>query len=334
MNSHPLAQTAQLPLVFEIHNESNIFTISKTVKTFAQALGFSNFEAGLLSMAVSELVTNVVRYAQNGQVQIKHSSNHKGIEVQVIDQGTGIKNLPQALTDGYSSINSLGLGLGAAKRSVDEMLIESSATGTIISLNKYLPVSKYDLNTGMVSFPCVGEHSNGDAYLVKGYHGDSMLVAVFDGAGCGLKAQQASEVVVAFFKQNYLLPLDTLIKTGHQILLDSKHTRGVEVAILRITPSTIDAVIMGNLTIHTNSTPHSCIPVQNGSMGLSIPKNIHIHHFSRPQQFRFVLHSDGITNIDYNAILTKEQSAQKEAEQIFDAFAIADDDATVVVVHG
>jgi len=276
----------------------------------------------------------VVRYAKNGQVHINHSSNNKGLEIQVNDQGTGIKNLPQALTDGYSSINSLGLGLGAAKRSVDEMLIESSATGTIISLKKYLPVSKYDINTSMVSFPCVGEHSNGDAYLVKGYHGDSMLVAVFDGAGCGLKAQQASEVVVNYFKKNYLLPLDSLIKAGHQQLVDSKHTRGVETAILRITPSTIDAVIMGNLTIHTNSTPQSCIPVQNGSMGLSIPNNIHIHSFSRPQQFRFVLHSDGIANIDYHNLSAVNQSPQKEAEQIFDAFAVADDDATIVVVHG
>jgi len=325
---------APMHIVFDIRKEIDIFIVVKEVKKIAINLGFSSFEAALLSMAVSELATNVVRYAKIGDVTITQSPNLKGLEIQVNDCGSGIKNITSALVDGYSSINSLGLGLGAAKRAVDEMQINSSTSGTTITLKKFLPVSRDDIDTGMVSFPCVGEQANGDAYYVKGYQGDKMLIAVFDGAGNGIKAQQSTQILVGFFKNNYQLPLDVLIHESHQLLLKNKQSRAVEVALMRITPKIIESVIMGNLCIHPNSKPYTSIPAQNGSIGLLIPDNIHVHSFERPKQFRYVIHSDGIRDVNYAALSSMSQSPQKNAEQIFDSYALANDDASVVVVQG
>lgn len=321
-------------MTLDIHQESDVFDITYIVKNEALKIGFESYDAALLSMAVSELATNVVRYARHGVVIISPSDNHKGLEIQVNDKGTGIDNIELAQEDHYSSTNSLGLGLGAAKRSVDEMLINNTSNGCNITLKKYLPVPRENIDTGMVSFPKVGSHINGDAYFVKDYQGDKILLAILDGAGSGLKAQQSTEVIKEYFKQHYTLPLDQLIHNSHQLIINSHLSRGVEIAIMRITPSKVEAVIMGNTCIHVNAQPYNSIPVQNGSIGLSVPANIHVHCFDRPQQFCFVMHSDGINNIDYENVFSSPLSAQKQAEKIFDAHARADDDASIIVVQG
>jgi len=318
----------------KIEGEADVFYIVQEVKSQAIALGMSGFEAGLLSMSVSELATNAIRYAKNGEVIIKKTDNGKGLEIQVNDEGEGIKNLHMALSDGYSSQVSLGLGLGAAKRGVDQMIIDSSPRGTSITLNKFLPVPREDIDVGMVSFPHIGEHVNGDAYVVKNYDGDKMLLAVFDGAGHGIKAQTASEVVLDFFKENYRLPLQDLLYASHKKLQKSNETRAVEAALLRITSDYIETVILGNLKIHADFSACSSVAAQSGSLGLAIPDSIQVQYFDRPKKFRFIMHSDGIETIDSTCLsLLHSQSPQKAAEQIFNTFALANDDATVVVVQ-
>jgi len=317
----------------KIEGETDVFYIVKEVKSQAIALGMSRFEAGLLSMAVSELATNVIRYAKNGEVIIKKTDNGKGLEIQVNDEGEGIKNLHMALSDGYSSQISLGLGLGAAKRGSDQMIIDSSPSGTSIALSKFLPIPQEDIAVGMVSFPHVEERVNGDAYVVKNYDGDKMLLAVLDGAGHGTQAKSATEVVVDFLKENYRLPLDDLLYASHQKLLKSNETRAVETALLRITPEHIETVILGNLKIHADFSPCLSVSAQSGSLGLSIPDSIQVQCFDRPKKFRFIMHSDGIETIDSTCLSLIPQSPQKAAEQIFNTFALAKDDATVVVVQ-
>jgi len=316
----------------KIDAENDVYVIVQKVKAQALALGFDAFTASLLASAVSEITTNVVRYANHGVATLRQCDNGKGIEIQVVDCGTGIANVELAMQDGYSSAQSLGLGLGAAKRSVDEMKIVTASSGTTITLIKYLPVPREDIDTGMVSFPAVGEHFNGDAYFVKGYQGDKVLAAIFDGAGKGKKAAKSAHVIQQLLKKNYQLPLNELVHLGHKVLKEYTFTRGVELALLRITPETIESLVMGNVTIHANSIPYSSHPVQNGSLGLSIPEDIHVHQIKRPARFCFVMHSDGVQDIDYSSIFSIDMSAQCRAENIFDQHAITDDDATVVVL--
>lgn len=47
----------------------------------------------------------------------------QGVRATFVDDGPGIADLDAALTDGFSTIGNLGLGLGGARRLVDEMTV-------------------------------------------------------------------------------------------------------------------------------------------------------------------------------------------------------------------
>jgi serine/threonine-protein kinase RsbT len=54
------------------------------------------------------------------------------------DQGPGIADIQQALRDGFTTGNGLGLGLGGAKRLVNEFEIESApGVGTKVTIRRW-----------------------------------------------------------------------------------------------------------------------------------------------------------------------------------------------------
>jgi serine/threonine-protein kinase RsbT len=56
----------------------------------------------------------------------------------IADRGVGIADIPQALVDGYTTARGMGLGLGGAKRLVDEFKIVSQVgEGTSITLARW-----------------------------------------------------------------------------------------------------------------------------------------------------------------------------------------------------
>lgn len=103
-------------------------------------MGFSETYQCLIATAVSELATNIVRYAGRGEVIIRNVSEtgRTGIEVTARDNGPGIADIQQAMKDHFSSGNSLGLGLPSVKRIMDDFFIESKpGKGTTIIARKW-----------------------------------------------------------------------------------------------------------------------------------------------------------------------------------------------------
>ncbi len=90
-------------------------------------LGFSKISTDEILLALTEMLTNVTKYANNKARILARpwtlDERLIGIEIIVTDQGPGIKNLSEALKDGYTTTKSLGLGLGAIKRLSDELEI-------------------------------------------------------------------------------------------------------------------------------------------------------------------------------------------------------------------
>ena len=103
-------------------------------------MGFSEANQFLIATAVSELATNIVRYAGKGEVTIRtlYDSGREGIEVTARDQGPGIADIDEAMKEHFSSGNSLGLGLPSVKRIMDEFTIDSKkGRGTTIVARKW-----------------------------------------------------------------------------------------------------------------------------------------------------------------------------------------------------
>lgn len=100
------------------------------VQNVAKQAGLRPIKVAALATAVSELTTNIIKYATNGcgmiTVQVIERRYRKGVEVTVQDNGPGIANLEEAMLDHVSTSGTLGLGLPSTQRMVDEFDIQST----------------------------------------------------------------------------------------------------------------------------------------------------------------------------------------------------------------
>ena len=78
--------------------------------------------------AASELGRNALVHGKGGAMRISElqSEGRVGLELVFQDQGPGIGDIDKAMTDGFSTAKSMGLGLGGARRLVNEFALESS----------------------------------------------------------------------------------------------------------------------------------------------------------------------------------------------------------------
>jgi len=314
---------------FSIETKQDIFECSQSVRHFAIEFGLSVHDSALLSSAVSEAATNTVRYAKDGKVDVSYTSNKLGIEIEVSDSGKGIQNIEKCLEDGYSTAKtSLGLGFGSIKRSVDEFIItKNDETGTSLLLRKYINIPLHE--SAEVSIKKESEHFNGDGTIVCHYDGDKSLFVVLDGAGSGFQANKAMGHVQDIILQNIRLELDDLLFLCHESLRLSEHTRAVEIAIFRTKPKEFEYVILGNTFI--KSYPSHSFIEQQGSLGLSYPKNIKVYTQTLEKEFCIVLCSDGIDRDFTLPDLYEESTALFLATDIFNNYN-NDDDSSVIVV--
>ncbi len=107
--------------------------------SLAQKAGFDAAGCQLIATAVSELCSNILKYATRGHVTVRvlREEKRRGIEIEARDDGPGIENTELALTDGVSSGETLGLGLPGVKRMMDEFKIETSSHGTVVLARKW-----------------------------------------------------------------------------------------------------------------------------------------------------------------------------------------------------
>jgi serine/threonine-protein kinase RsbT len=123
-----------------IRSQADIHNAVHAVRELAGKIGMNTGSSAAIATAVSELVTNVVKYAQSGRMTFhaKKRRARPGIEVVVEDSGPGIEDIDQAMSDNVSTGGSLGLGLPGAKRLVDEFEISSRANeGTRVRVVKW-----------------------------------------------------------------------------------------------------------------------------------------------------------------------------------------------------
>ena len=98
-----------------------------------------------VSIAMYEGEINMVVHARGGKADVTVSEDC--IEIKLMDEGPGIKNIDQAMQEGFSTasdeVRSLGFGAGMGlpnmKRYTDEMEIESTVgAGTTVTMKVYI----------------------------------------------------------------------------------------------------------------------------------------------------------------------------------------------------
>lgn len=123
-----------------IRIEQDVVLARQTARQAAVACKLRLVDQTKLVTAASELARNAVIYGGGGDMQweILESGLRKGVRLVFADQGPGIPDLAQALTDGWSSGKGMGLGLSGSRRLVDEFELESApGQGTRITITKW-----------------------------------------------------------------------------------------------------------------------------------------------------------------------------------------------------
>lgn len=123
-----------------ITGDADIVTARSQAKALADALGFSRTDQTVIAAAVSEIARNIVAYAGVGEVVLRaqRRDGRWGLVVVATDDGPGIADPEQALTDGYSTGGSLGVGLPGARRLMDSLEIDSQlGGGTTVTMLKW-----------------------------------------------------------------------------------------------------------------------------------------------------------------------------------------------------
>jgi len=124
-----------------IQREADIVLARQAGRQLAAQLGFSMTDQTLIATAISEVARNIVVYAQQGEIVLVRAQDGTriGIQVIAIDEGPGIDNKDLAMRDGYSTKNSLGLGLPGARRLMDDFALESEVgRGTTVTMKKWM----------------------------------------------------------------------------------------------------------------------------------------------------------------------------------------------------
>jgi serine/threonine-protein kinase RsbT len=110
-----------------LSSNEDVVLARQAARKWAIGLGFSLVEQTKIVTAASELARNTVIHGGGGKLTIEslnHGERH-GLRLRFEDEGPGIPNIDQALRDGFTTGDGLGLGLGGSRRLANEFEIHS-----------------------------------------------------------------------------------------------------------------------------------------------------------------------------------------------------------------
>jgi anti-sigma regulatory factor (Ser/Thr protein kinase) len=322
-----------------ISQHLDCISAQQSARQLALELGFAATASEEIVLAVAELATNLVRHAGGGLLALRPFSQGErvALEIETEDHGRGMADVEQCLTDGYSTIGSLGCGLGAVNRLMDELDITSApGLGTRVLCRRWLR------STPKASLPSVWDvgaatrslgmsMENGDAFVIKEWEG-KLLAGIIDGLGHGPLAQKAAHAAQHYVQTHYDLPLEKIFLGVGRVC---RATRGVVMALaLFESPQRMKFSSIGNIEPRAFGPGKIQFMLQRGILGVSEPRITVQEHSWDPGRL-LVLHSDGLRNhwqwSDFPGL--EHEPAQAVAAKLLRGLAKHDDDATVIAMR-
>lgn len=128
--------TVELPL----RTQEDVVLVRQKTRSQAVAIGLSLVDQTKFVTAASELARNTVIHGGGGiaRLEMVEALPKRGIRLTFEDQGPGIRDIEQALRDGYTTGAGMGLGLGGARRLASEFMIDSKpGVGTKVIITQW-----------------------------------------------------------------------------------------------------------------------------------------------------------------------------------------------------
>jgi anti-sigma regulatory factor (Ser/Thr protein kinase) len=178
-------------LRIRIEEQSQTADARRLARGMARNAGFDENLAEQVAIVVTEASTNLLKHAGGGELLLRIVSEDihspAALELLVLDQGPGMRNLEQCLRDGFSTGGSPGHGLGAIVRlSSSTDFYSETGRGAAILARWSLPPSHSVASTeallhiGAVNVPKPGQDVCGDSW---GVQQTEQECTILDGSG-------------------------------------------------------------------------------------------------------------------------------------------------------
>lgn len=293
-----MTAAAQGAVRLSMSDAGMVLVAPEKARQVGRLAGLSAADAESAAMIAAELASNAHRHAHGGQLLLQPVVGLPALDVVAFDRGPGRADLARCFRDGFTTVGSLGVGLGAvARRATSVDACSEPGVGTVLCA-RVGPVTPAPMVAAYGS-PARGEQVNGDAWAWAST-ADGLLIVLADGLGHGPAAATASHRAVADLAELLDAEPSAVVERIHRRL---RGTRGAAVtaALLRAAtpdrPGELIVAGVGNVaaTVVGGDGQVRRTLIGHGTAGLAV---------SRPPQTTtavpagavVVLHTDGLTS--------------------------------------
>lgn len=327
-----------LPQIFPVGESSHIGDARRRAVAFAERIGLDENACSDLAIIVSELATNLVKHARQGELLIQ-SDGAGGIEVLTLDRGPGMRDVERCFEDGFSTAGSRGMGLGAIRRLASKSDLYSKVdVGTVqlvrLGDRKTFDPNRAEFRVRGVSIPHPGETVCGDAWDAR-ITPQSIEIIVADGLGHGLTANTAATEAIRVFRSLAGQSPVRMLAEIHEAL---RATRGaaVSIAALDLIGRRVEYAGIGNIggLIAAEGATQRMVSL-NGTLGCGAPPRPRAFTYALPPGAVVAMFSDGLQSqtgvASYPGLTARDPAVT--AATLYRDFKRGKDDATIVVAQ-
>jgi anti-sigma regulatory factor (Ser/Thr protein kinase) len=278
-----------------VDHASAVGDARRAARDLAKRAGMDAAEVGKLELAVTELGTNLLQHAREGDLLLRGmNGTERAVEIVAVDRGPGMLDPTACLRDGHSTAGTPGTGLGAVRRLATEFdLLSQAGRGTAVLARIGSP-SGPPVQVGAVCVPRRGEQACGDAWAVA-RSGPSWRAVLADGLGHGVEAAHASDEAVRVFEQHGGETPAGVLEHMHRVL---RSTRGAAALVLGGDAATgsLRACGVGNVSaavVGEQGTRQ--VTSVNGTLGHAVRKLAEFV-YAWPRTALLVAYSDGVSS--------------------------------------
>ena len=120
-----------------VASEADVVAARQKGRALAAQLGFYSSDLVMIATAISEVARNIFAYAGQGEIifRMGNRGGRRGLIVIARDEGPGIRDIAQAMQEGFSTTRSLGMGLPGARRLMDDFeIVSAPGQGTTVTM--------------------------------------------------------------------------------------------------------------------------------------------------------------------------------------------------------
>lgn len=287
-----------------VRNESAHVLIRSKLRAVSHRLGFSDVSRDRMELVANEILSNQMKYSGgSGMFQIWETAlPAPGLDLFGMDYGPGITHLGKALQDGFSTINTLGKGLGAIRRLSHESEFYTIPRnngssypwyGTAIWSRFYAtpPNNNNAHQTGTYLRAYQDDRYNGD-FLSIIHHGKKLRWLHLDGLGHGAAAAAVSDRAADLI-EDINMPISKVMATLSQRLQGSRGAVALACEVdteSRTATITGAGDVVGHLILNGEK---KSITVAPGVLGHA-HRSLELQTFQYPPQACFITASDGL----------------------------------------